>query len=239
MASKHKHNSINITGPESLADKASGALDSAAHKAGETFDAASTKVNETLNAHDQERSSAKPNDNSSVTPTLNRTSRTNEEADAKKNSTATRHEEHHDSHGESNHEHDDSSCDCNLVIDESVVEKIAFLAASKISGIVDMKGSVFSMIQEGLGGNDRTKGTDADIDDGDTTVELSVILKYGTSAVDVFNEIRKIVSQDIREMTGLEVSSLTVNIVDVMDDEEISERYDDDAPQHSEDRKVA
>lgn len=230
MASKNKNNNIHITGPESIADKASDALDTAAHKAGEAFDAASTKVNDTLKSHDQKQSSAHTN-TTPVTPTLNRNTSTG----SMNAGTSADHASHH----ESTYDQNDSSCDCNLVIDESVVEKIAFLATNKISGIVDMKGSVFSMIQEGLGGSDRTKGTDADIDDGDTTIELSVILKYGTSAVDVFNEIRKIVSQDIRDMTGLEVSSLTVNIVDVMDDEEIREKYDEDTPHQSENRKVA
>ena len=42
-----------------------------------------------------------------------------------------------------------------LTIDENVVEKISSLAAQKVDGIIDMKGNVLSMIQEGLGGNDR------------------------------------------------------------------------------------
>ncbi|MFR1638461.1 MAG: Asp23/Gls24 family envelope stress response protein [Eggerthellaceae bacterium] len=48
-----------------------------------------------------------------------------------------------------------------LVIDENVVEKISSMAAQKIDGIIDMKGNVLSMIQEGLGGADKTKGVDA------------------------------------------------------------------------------
>ncbi len=228
MTNKNKHNDLNITGPESIADKANDVLDAATTKAGEALDAAGTKVNEVLNAdneassqHDKTDSSRK--NSSKVVPTVG--SHTTKHADNKQ-----------DDASDDQHE---SDCDCNLIIDEGVVEKIAFLAANKISGIVDMKGNVFSMIQEGLGGNDRTKGTEADIEDGDTTIELSVILKYGTSAVDVFNEIRKIVSKDIRAMTGLEVSSLTVNIVDVMDDDEIRERYDDDKPASAEKRHAA
>ena len=50
-----------------------------------------------------------------------------------------------------------------LTIDENVVEKISSLAAQKVDGIIDMKGNVLSMIQEGLGGNDRKKGVDADV----------------------------------------------------------------------------
>ncbi|WP_165062149.1 MULTISPECIES: Asp23/Gls24 family envelope stress response protein [unclassified Adlercreutzia] len=104
-----------------------------------------------------------------------------------------------------------------LTIDEGVVEKISSLAAQNVDGIVDMKGSVFSMIQEGLGGNDDKKGADADISDGAVTVELSIILEYGKSALEVFDNIKETVTDQVKEMTGLEVAELTVNVVDVVD----------------------
>lgn len=104
-----------------------------------------------------------------------------------------------------------------LTIDEGVVEKISSLAAQQIDGIVDMKGSVFSMIQEGFGGSDDKKGVDADVDDGTATVELSIILEYGKSAIEVFNAIKQAVATQVHDMTGLEVTELTVNVVDVAD----------------------
>ncbi|WP_206214499.1 Asp23/Gls24 family envelope stress response protein [Adlercreutzia sp. ZJ242] len=104
-----------------------------------------------------------------------------------------------------------------LTIDEGVVEKISSLAAQKVDGIVDMKGSVFSMIQEGLGGSADKKGVDADVDDGTATVELSIILEYGRSAIEVFDAIKETVVSQVHDMTGLEVVELTVNVVDVAD----------------------
>ncbi|WP_206214734.1 MULTISPECIES: Asp23/Gls24 family envelope stress response protein [unclassified Adlercreutzia] len=104
-----------------------------------------------------------------------------------------------------------------LTIDEGVVEKISSLAAQKVDGIVDMKGSVFSMIQEGLGGSADKKGVDADVDDGTATVELSIILEYGRSAIEVFDAIKETVVSQVHDMTGLEVVELIVNVVDVAD----------------------
>ncbi len=118
-----------------------------------------------------------------------------------------------------------------LTIDEGVVEKISSLAAQKIDGIVDMKGSVFSMIQEGFGGNDEKKGADADIDDGGVNVELSIILEYGKSALEVFDAIKESVTDQVKEMTGLDVTELTVNVVDVVDKAEYDKAHggsDDD-----------
>ena len=111
------------------------------------------------------------------------------------------------------------------VINENVVEKISSLAAQKIDGIIDMKGNVLSRIQEGLGGADKTKGVDADIvDDAGAKLDLDVILEYGKSAPQVFDEIKKVVGDDLKDMTGLEVIEMTVNVVDVMTPDEYAQK---------------
>ena len=122
-----------------------------------------------------------------------------------------------------------------LTIDENVVEKISSLAAQKVDGIIDMKGNVLSMIQEGLGGNDRKKGVDADVvDENNAKVDLSIILEYGKSATDVFDQLKDVIAKDIKDMTGLNVFEMTVNVVDVMDQEEFNQKRgnnDDDNAQ--------
>ena len=112
-----------------------------------------------------------------------------------------------------------------LTIDENVVEKISSLAAQKVDGIIDMKGNVLSMIQEGLGGNDRKKGVDADVvDENNAKVDLSIILEYGKSATDVFDQLKDVIAKDIKDMTGLNVVEMTVNVVDVMTPEEYAQK---------------
>ncbi len=112
-----------------------------------------------------------------------------------------------------------------LVIDENVVEKIASRSAQKIDGIIDMKGNLLSTIQEGLGGNDKTKGVDADVvDDKNAKIDLNVILEYGKSAEDVFDQIKKVVGGDLKDMTGLNLVEMTVNVVDVMTPEEFAQK---------------
>ena len=112
-----------------------------------------------------------------------------------------------------------------LVIDENVVETISSKAAQKIDGIIDMKGNLLSRVQEGLGGNDKTKGVDADVvDDKNTKLDLDIVLEYGKSATDVFDQIKKVVGQDIKDMTGLNVIEMTVNVVDVMTQDEYDQK---------------
>lgn len=112
-----------------------------------------------------------------------------------------------------------------LTIVDSVVEKIAARAVARIDGIVAMKGNLFSTIQEGLGGSVHTKGVTADLlDDSSAHIELDVILEYGKSAVEIFSQVRDIVVGDLQTMTGLTVTELDVNVVDVMTKEEYNAR---------------
>ena len=123
-----------------------------------------------------------------------------------------------------------------LTIDENVVEKISSLAAQKVDGIIDMKGNVLSMIQEGLGGNDRKKGVDADVvDENNAKVDLSIILEYGKSATDVFDQLKDVIAKDIKDMTGLNVIEMTVNVVDVMDQEEVNQKRGNNADDNAQD----
>lgn len=112
-----------------------------------------------------------------------------------------------------------------LVIDDNVVEKISALSVQKISGIIDMKGSLLSTIQEGLGGNNQTKGIDADvIDDKNARIDLDIILEYGKSAPEVFEKVKQVIAEDLKSMTGLDVFEMTVNVVDVMSQEEYDQK---------------
>lgn len=120
-----------------------------------------------------------------------------------------------------------------LTIDEGVVEKVASLAAKKVDGIIDMKGGVLSMIQEGLGGNDRRKGVTANVlDEESVKVELSVILEYGKSALGAFDELKRAITDDVKKMTSLNVIDMTVNIVDVMDRDEFDRKRGGASPVH-------
>ena len=112
-----------------------------------------------------------------------------------------------------------------LVIDENVVEKISSKSAQKIDGIIDMKGNLLSRVQEGLGGDDKTKGVDADVvDEQNAKVDLDIVLEYGKSAVDVFDQIKDVIGKDIKDMTGLNVIEMTVNVVDVMTRDEYADK---------------
>lgn len=109
-----------------------------------------------------------------------------------------------------------------VAVDESVVEKIAARTVRRIDGIVDLKGGPLSKIQDNLGTMpNKPKGTYATIDGNDVSIQVCVVLRYGTPANDVFEAVKKDVIPEVESLTGLNVKELTVKIVSVMDDEEI------------------
>ena len=74
-------------------------------------------------------------------------------------------------------------------------------------------------------GSGTTKGVDADVvDDHNAKVDLNVILEYGKSATDVFDQIKDVVGGDLKDMTGLTLVEMTVNVVDVMTPEEFNQK---------------
>lgn len=112
-----------------------------------------------------------------------------------------------------------------LIIDDNVVEKISALSVQKVDGIIDMKGSLLSSIQEGLGSSSQTKGVTADVvDEENTRLEFNVILEYGKSAPQAFEQIKNVIAKDLKDMTGLGIVEMTVNVVDVMTREEYDQK---------------
>ncbi len=104
-----------------------------------------------------------------------------------------------------------------LTFEGAVIEKIAGISAREIKGILDMKGNFISGITENFSsGPSPTKGISADISDKDVTIELKMILEFGASAPDIFEQLKKHIREQLDHMTGLHLRELNVRVVDVM-----------------------
>ena len=62
------------------------------------------------------------------------------------------------------------------------------------------------------------------VDDTNAKINLDVIMEYGKSAPEIFDDIKKVVGGDLKDMTGLNVVEMTVNVVDVMTPEEYAQK---------------
>ncbi len=113
-----------------------------------------------------------------------------------------------------------------LSFDDSVIEKIVAITCREVDGIIEMKGGILSAIQEGFGGTDITKGVDVEVNDALAEIDLAIIMEYGKSAPEIFQELKKVITENVTAMTGLGISSLNVRVVDVMTKEELERRQE-------------
>lgn len=104
-----------------------------------------------------------------------------------------------------------------LTFDESVIEKIAGMAAREIGGILDMKGNFISGLTESFSsGPNPTKGVSAEVDEENVALDIRIILEYGASAPTIFEQLKGHIREQLTLMTGLNLRELNVRVVDVM-----------------------
>jgi uncharacterized alkaline shock family protein YloU len=106
-------------------------------------------------------------------------------------------------------------------IADSVVEKIAGVAAREVSGVHEMgRGAAraFGTIKEKLpvgSGPNVTQGVSVEVGERQAAVDIDVVVDYGVSIPDVSQAVRDNVIQRIERMTGLEVTEVNVSVDDV------------------------
>lgn len=117
-----------------------------------------------------------------------------------------------------------------LVFDDNVLQKIVGKTASEVDGVIDLSGNIFSDMTDRFRKTDNLKkGVSVDIEDNKrVTVELDAIMKYGTKAPEVFNQVTDAICQNVKEMTGMDVTGIKLTVKDMMTDEEIQAQQDAD-----------
>lgn len=103
-----------------------------------------------------------------------------------------------------------------LIIEDSVVEKIAAIAANEIDGVLDLSGNLFNRVTGTFGSDNLTKGVSAEVGEKQAAIDIKLILEYGASAPKVFEKLKNIVREQVLFMTGLNVVEVNVTITDVM-----------------------
>lgn len=107
-------------------------------------------------------------------------------------------------------------------IADSVVEKIAGVAAREVSGVHEMgRGAAraFGTIKEKLpmGGNgpNVTQGVKVEVGERQAAIDIDLVVDYGVSIPDVAQSVRDNVIQRIERMTGLQVTEVNISVDDV------------------------
>lgn len=105
-------------------------------------------------------------------------------------------------------------------IDEAVVAKIAGMAAREVPGVYDMGNAVrraFNAVTDRIANAQTNVAGGISIEKGETqaAVDVTVVVEYGVSIVEVGNAIRRNIIEQVEGTTGLEVIEVNVNVTDV------------------------
>lgn len=117
-------------------------------------------------------------------------------------------------------------------IADSVVEKIAGIAAREVPGIHSLGAGMartFGAVRDRVPGGrpSVTRGVKVEVGERQSAVDLDVVVEYGVSIVDVAGDVRVNVISAVERMTGLEVVEVNITVDDVhLPSEEEDEQED-------------
>jgi uncharacterized alkaline shock family protein YloU len=107
-------------------------------------------------------------------------------------------------------------------IADSVVEKIAGVAAREVSGVHEMGrgaarafGTIKEKLPVGGAGPNVTQGVRVEVGERQAAIDIDLVLDYGVSIPDVSQSVRQNVIQRIERMTGLQVTEVNISVDDV------------------------
>lgn len=110
--------------------------------------------------------------------------------------------------------------------EQKVIEKIAGIATSEISGILSMDGGIISNFADMLTNkdDDPTKGITADVGEKQVAIDLDVVCEYGKSIPQILKEAATSVTRQIKAMTGLDVVEFNMHVKDIMTKQEFDNK---------------
>ncbi|MBW1600015.1 Asp23/Gls24 family envelope stress response protein [Streptomyces sp. JJ38] len=117
-------------------------------------------------------------------------------------------------------------------IADSVVEKIAGMAAREVPGVYALGGGLartLGAVRDRVPGGrpNVARGVKVEVGERQTALDLDIVVEYGVPIPDVAHDVRENVIAAVERMTGLEVVEVNIAVGDVhLPDEEPDERVE-------------
>ena len=113
-----------------------------------------------------------------------------------------------------------------LSYEDKVIQKIVGLSIGQIDGLLTVDGGFFSNIAEKLvNTNNKTTGVGVEVGKKQVAVDLSIVAEYGKNIAEIYQEIKKVISKQVNQMTELEVVEVNVDVTDI----KTQEQYEKDS----------
>ena len=113
------------------------------------------------------------------------------------------------------------------VVSDKVLAKISKKVVDKVDGVLDIQRGFFDNITSTFStDSESTSGISISQKDMDSVVEAGIILEYGKRAEEVFRNLDKAIKTEIKNLTGINVKAVKVNIVDILTKEEFKKKQE-------------
>ncbi|EIR8763090.1 Asp23/Gls24 family envelope stress response protein [Enterococcus faecalis] len=111
-----------------------------------------------------------------------------------------------------------------LTYEDKVIKKIIGISLEKVDGLLTVDGGFFSNLAGKLvNTDDVTSGVDVEVGEKQVAVDLDIVAEYGKDIHKIYNEMKEIITREVKNMTGLEVIEVNVNVVDIKTEEQHEE----------------
>jgi uncharacterized alkaline shock family protein YloU len=106
-------------------------------------------------------------------------------------------------------------------IADSVVEKVAGIAAREVAGVYELGGGAaraLGALRERLpagGGKPASQGVRVEVGERQAAVDIDLVAEYGVSILDVAGAVRRNVISSVERITGLDVTEVNISVGDI------------------------
>ena len=105
-----------------------------------------------------------------------------------------------------------------------MIQKIIGISLEKVEGLLTVDGGFFSNLAGKLvNTDDVTSGVVVEVGEKQVAVDLDIVAEYGKDIYKIYNEMKEIITKEVKNMTGLEVIEVNVNVVDIKTEEQHEE----------------
>lgn len=114
--------------------------------------------------------------------------------------------------------HQQGSAAGKTTIEDSVVAKIAGIAAREVSGVYALGGGgarVVGAIRDALNTTDLTQGISVEVGETQVAVDVIIVADYPVSLQKVADDVRSAIGRAMVELVGMEVAEVNVTVNDV------------------------
>ena len=137
--------------------------------------------------------------------------------------------------GQSSPDHGLQTSQGTTSISDTVVSKIAGIAAKDVSGVHALGGNAsraLGAVRERIPGGrvNHSQGVSVEVGETQAAVDIDMIAEYGVAIADLAGGVRRNVITSIERMTGLEVTEVNISVADIHLPEVDHDNSQDDSP---------